>query len=91
MEELRQGVFSALRRSINAFVNAEVSGVETADARVAVSECIKILREIGVPKQVESPVNNVEAFVVNAFRAAGKAAQDAVLDILKNHAYDETF
>lgn len=91
MEELKQAVFGALRRSINAFVNAEVSGVETADARVAVSECIKILREIGVPKQVESPVNNVEAFVVNAFRAAGKAAQDEILDILKNRAYDEKF
>lgn len=91
MEELRQGVFSALRRSINAFVNAEVSGVETADARVAVSECIKILREIGVPKQVGSPVEGVEVFVVNAFRAAGKAAQDEILDILKNRAYDEKF
>lgn len=91
MEELRQGVFGALRRAINAFVNAAAGSAEIADARVAVIECIKILRDIGVPKQVGSPVEGVEVFVVNAFRAAGKAAQDEILDILKNRAYDEKF
>lgn len=91
MEELRQGVFGALRRAINAFSEALPNSCEAADARSAMVKCMKILLDIGVPKQVGSPVEGVEVFVVNAFRAAGKAAQDEILDILKNRAYDEKF
>lgn len=91
MEDLKQSVLGALQRAINALAKASPNSVEAADARAAMAQCMKILLDIGVPKQVGRDEHGVENFVVGAFRTAGKAAQSEILDILKNRAYDEKF
>lgn len=95
MEELRHGVFGALQQAIDSFENESSTAAAIAEARVAMIECMKILLKIGPPKRSwpaeDGAANGVESFVVKAFRAAGKAAQAEILDILKNRAYDKEF
>ena len=97
MEKLKRAVLRALLEEIGVLFDEDSGAAEYAEARGNAERCIKILHEIGMPEHAEPPENSVaawgmnEVFVVNAFRAAGKAAQYEILDILKNRAYDEKF
>ena len=94
MEELKQAALCTLLEELTTLYSLfdEHSGAEEyAEARSNAAQCIRILNEIGMPKQAILPKDRVdllsmdstERFLVQSFRMANDDAKSKVLDILK--------
>lgn len=95
MEELKQAALCTLLEELTTLFD-ECSGAEEyAEARGNAAQCIRILNEIGMPKQAILPkvradllsMDSTERFLVDDFHTASDDAKSKVLDILENRAF----